>query len=352
MGGGSSYGDPLCPEAPQGATGQNPYPPGTGETPASRGECLLPDIDNPGNHKVPTEKVGTLVLRGEKKNRIGAAKRRARLAEAPTGDSTGGQPPLQGGQIQTQQGPSTSGVQSKGSRKSLWQDPSTSRPNPHEGSQPVQGPGKCQRSSGSKPENGQAKRPRRTGQLSYARAAQEGLQMAVICDVYPTVQVSKDNFVSIQRAIGGLVDGLPEEGFTPRLVDTYWAKGAAMMVCQDEKTRDWLGSEVPKMNAWEGSRLRMMGLEALPTYKRVMAWFPGTAEDTERLFHRLRRLNRGLDTSQWRVYERKEEPSGVRLVLSIDSQSVTVLEGLKWRPFSSIGQAVFSLLCAKPEGKK
>jgi len=42
------------------------------------------------------------------------------------------------------------------------------------------------------------------------------------------------------RAISGPVDGLPEEGFTPRLVDSYWTKGAAIMVCQDEETRDWL----------------------------------------------------------------------------------------------------------------
>jgi hypothetical protein len=56
----------------------------------------------------------------------------------------------------------------------------------------------------------------------------------------------------ISSASSGLVDGLPEEGFTHRLVDTYWAKLAAIVVCQDEETRDWLGSEVPKMNAWEG----------------------------------------------------------------------------------------------------
>ena len=176
--------------------------------------------------------------------------------------------------------------------------------------------------------------------------------MAIICDVYREVQVSNENFINIQRATGGLVDGLPEEGFTPRLLDTYWAKGAAIAVCQDEETRDWLGREVPKMNAWEGSRLGMVGLEALPTYKRVVAWFPGPAEDTERLFARLRRLNRGLETNQWRVYERKEEPRGVRLVLSIDSQSADTLERLKWRPFSGTGQAVFSLLGAKPEGKQ
>ena len=62
--------------------------------------------------------------------------------------------------------------------------------------------------------------------------------MAIICDGYLTVQVSKENFVSIQRAIGGLVDGLLEEGFTARLVDTYWAKGAIIVVGQDEETRD------------------------------------------------------------------------------------------------------------------
>ena len=57
--------------------------------------------------------------------------------------------------------------------------------------------------------------------------------MAINCDSYLKVQVCKDNFVSIQRAIGGLVDGLPEEWFTPRFVDTYSAKGATIAVCQD-----------------------------------------------------------------------------------------------------------------------
>jgi hypothetical protein len=176
--------------------------------------------------------------------------------------------------------------------------------------------------------------------------------MVIICDGYPKVQVTKDDFEKIQRAIGGLVDGFPEEGFTPKLVDTYWAKGAAIVVCLNEERKDLLGREVSKMNVGEGSKLRIVGLEALPTYKRVVAWFLGPGEDTERLFQRLRRLNRGLDTSQWRVYERKEEPKGVCVVLSIDSQSVTTLEGLKWSPFSGVGQAVLSLLGVKPAGKK
>jgi len=124
------------------------------------------------------------------------------------------------------------------------------------------------------------------------------------------------------------------------------------MVCQDEVTKYWLASQASTMVAWEGSGLKVVGLDALPTYKRVVAWFQGPVEGMEWLLSRLCRLNWGLDTGNWRVYERKEEPNGVRLVLSIDTASVTVLEGLHWRPFSGVGQAVFSLLSTKPEGKK
>jgi hypothetical protein len=31
---------------------------------------------------------------------------------------------------------------------------------------------------------------------------------------------------------------------------------------------------------------------------------------------------------------------------------VTALEGMGWRPFCGLGQAIFSLLGVKPEGKK
>ena len=57
--------------------------------------------------------------------------------------------------------------------------------------------------------------------------------MVVVCENYPDSQISKENFTHIQWAISQLVDELPEEGFTLRLVDSYWAKGAAIMVCHD-----------------------------------------------------------------------------------------------------------------------
>jgi hypothetical protein len=70
----------------------------------------------------------------------------------------------------------------------------------------------------------------------------------------------------------------------------------------------------------------MVGLDALPTYKRVVAWFSGPVEDSERYFQCLHRLNQGLDTRHWKVYERREKPNGGRLVFSTDTTFVTALE--------------------------
>jgi hypothetical protein len=176
--------------------------------------------------------------------------------------------------------------------------------------------------------------------------------VAIVCEDYPGTQIPRERFGEVQRAVGRLVDGLPEEGFTPQLLDTYWSKGAAIMVCQERETCDWFAASVPTLTAWEGSRFKVVEMDALPVFKRVTAWFPGPPEDTETLFQRLRRLNRGLEPRQWRVYERKEEPNGVRLVLSIDQGSVAALEERGWKAFSGMGRAVFSLLGAKPEGKK
>jgi hypothetical protein len=63
------------------------------------------------------------------------------------------------------------------------------------------------------------------------------------------------------------VGAFPEEGLILKLIGTYWAKGAAIVVCQDKETQDWLRSNVPVMKAWEGCRL-----EFLPPTRE---WQPG-----------------------------------------------------------------------------
>jgi len=75
--------------------------------------------------------------------------------------------------------------------------------------------------------------------------------MDIICNGYPEVQVSKVKFVDIQREIGGLMNGLLEEGFTHMLINNYWARGVATVVRQDEETCNWLSGNVQNLRAWE-----------------------------------------------------------------------------------------------------
>jgi hypothetical protein len=109
------------------------------------------------------------------------------------------------------------------------------------------------------------------------------------------------------------------------------------MVCQDQDKCDWFARSALTLTAWEGSRFKLVEMDALPVCKRVTDWFLGPPEDTETLFQHLRRLNQGLEPKQWRVYECKEEPNGVCLVLSIDQSSVAALEEREWKAFSGMG---------------
>jgi hypothetical protein len=113
------------------------------------------------------------------------------------------------------------------------------------------------------------------------------------------------------------------------------------MVCSltEDYTKDSKGGssqgksssiKIPNMKARKGSRLKMVGLNALPSRKRVVVWCLDPVEDTEHYFQQLHRLNQGLNTGHWRVYERREEPNGTHYVLSIDLPSVAAVGKMGW----------------------
>ena len=94
------------------AAGQNPVKQRAGETPLIGEEKMSSSSQILENLGGLTEKVGNLGLQLIRKNCCGAAKkwaRKAKLAEAPTGNSGGGQPPSDlGDQLQTLQKPGIS----------------------------------------------------------------------------------------------------------------------------------------------------------------------------------------------------------------------------------------------------
>jgi hypothetical protein len=118
--------------------------------------------------------------------------------------------------------------------------------------------------------------------------------LVIVSEDYPGTQIPGEKFVDVQRAVGRLADELTEEGFTPQLLDTYWSKGAAIMMCQDQDTCDRFARLAPTLMAWEGSKFKVVEMDALPVFKRVTAWFSGPPDDTETLFRRLSSAEPGL----------------------------------------------------------
>jgi hypothetical protein len=188
----SRQGQLLCLEAPQGTTEQNPRTQGASETPVTWEEHLSPSSLSSENLEGLTEKVGTLGLQSLR-NSCGAAKKRAkaRLAEAPIGNSGSGQPQAsRASQPQNLQKPGTSEAQRKTKERTKHESSSTERES-SERKGHLKGPGKWQRSSGGTPKGGQAKRPKQVGQLSYTRVTGEGIRMAIVGEGYLGTQISR-----------------------------------------------------------------------------------------------------------------------------------------------------------------
>jgi hypothetical protein len=105
-----------CTEPPEGANGQDSDTPKTGGTPLIEEEHPS-QPQTTGHLEGLTEKVGSLSQQQSKKNRCGAARKRARRTkrpEAPTGATAEGQLQTSSGEPRILQGPSTSAAKGEG----------------------------------------------------------------------------------------------------------------------------------------------------------------------------------------------------------------------------------------------
>ncbi|XP_068085539.1 uncharacterized protein [Anabrus simplex] len=199
--------------------------------------------------------------------------------------------------------------------------------------------------SGATPEEDRQTRKRPT--VEYARIAKAGIRMAIVPVGYPDQQLSEKQVEAVEEAITNLIDELPEQGpIKPQFLDCYLSRGAAVIIAENNETVAWLSSLVTGIQPWEGARLTIVGMDKLLSYKRVMVWIPGQPKDNNVLLGRMARQNHGLNPASWRVYDRKEEKRGVRLVVSMDSREVEKVVGKKI--FCGVHVATFTLV----EGKR
>lgn len=201
---------------------------------------------------------------------------------------------------------------------------------------------KKKRDSGTTPEDVRAKRQK----PSYAKVSVPGTRVALVPENYPTEKFGgEEDLVFVRALFTKAIYSIPEsDGFMPRFKDNYLSRGAVVIVCGNDASMGWVYHITPSLSEKEERKFKAVSLDDLLEYKKVIAWIPGLTDDNDAIFKMLERHNPGLKTNGWRVFERKVEGrKGVRLVLTMDTGSISALEKLGMRPAIGLGEATFTV---------
>lgn len=267
--------------------------------------------------------VGTLQLQGSppRRKRSGAEKRRRRRArEALSSGET--------------QGSRSTGTTSDGGAK--------------RGEAPPTGGAKRGRSETSTPSSSNAEAKRKKHQLkpsTFSQAVSSTLRVAIAGNDFPETRLDEAQLNRIQSSLERAIDSLPIGGPIPRFEEfKLTEQGLIIVHCSDESSKEWLKVTIGTITPWEGSELQLLENELIPRLKKITAWIPGAPQDQEVVFKRLERQNPGLKPGLWKVHERKvvPKPSGVRLILGIDSGSYGALRSTNFRAYAGMVKVTFT----------
>lgn len=197
-------------------------------------------------------------------------------------------------------------------------------------------PAKRPRSAGTTPEtNPEAKRSKmndptsgkkETSSRSY-RQAITGKKMGVLPEGYPDNLLTTDQLNLIQEGIIGAILEQKEEDTKPNFHNATFRAGWLSLICGDDETAEWLKQFCATATPWEGAKLRAVEEKDLPRPRIAVGYFPNAGEDsTEKILGLVKGQNKGLDTTQWRVLNRKTLDAMTCITVSVDEPSANILE--------------------------
>lgn len=199
------------------------------------------------------------------------------------------------------------------------------------------------RSDASTPEQS-AKKPRREGAKSYVEAAGE-IRVGVIRPNHPENSLSAEQLLLLRLAILKAVDAITEEGLQVRFQGCSIRPGWLLVVCTDETSAAWLERMVNDLSPWQGMELRAVRGRDIPKPHVCTAYIPDD-EPGERLsgdvvLARLRRMNIGLLTQEWRILHQSDAGPGQTWTFAVDERSMDLLRRNGFRAYFGFGQITF-----------
>lgn len=210
--------------------------------------------------------------------------------------------------------------------------------------------------SDSSPQDQRAKKPRVTESTKPSfNVAVKGVRVGFIHPDFPVEAFTEEQLGVLQRSILTAVDKLPDDGPQVRFLGCSHRPGWLLITCADQVSATWLESTYKDLQLWEGARLKVVQGEDIPKPHIYVAYIPDEDQGrltSESVLLRLRKMNHGLNTREWKILHREESGPGQVWTFSVDDRSRLALDGLNNRPFFGFGQVQFRPKVKGERGKE
>ncbi|CAH1259537.1 unnamed protein product [Diabrotica balteata] len=153
---------------------------------------------------------------------------------------------------------------------------------------------------------------------------------------YPKERLRKFDVIVLKALLNTHIGFMEEKGITglaiQRLMDR---KGAAIVVCRNRYSKEWLDSLIPQLKRRDGRDLRIADLKETVGGGggeiQAILWVPKHyINDKEYLTKTLAKENPGLETGHWVIKSRKNKKTGVQIYINQDD--VSCLKKLNMEP--------------------
>lgn len=178
---------------------------------------------------------------------------------------------------------------------------------------------------------------------SFAEVLKGPSQFQVAIKSEPLRQFSAEDRLDFIDAVGDKI--FEASDVLPHFESTTLKGDFIIVTANDQFSFDWLISKVPEINIWDGFCLIAFPADEIPKIKKALLWLPGrkTVSAAEALC-RLEKANPSLGCKNWRVFSKKVETYGCRLLIGLEEIWLEALTALEMKPYWSTVRAQVTLV--------
>lgn len=191
-----------------------------------------------------------------------------------------------------------------------------------------------------------AKRPR--GEIPHRSFTQvvAGTKMAIVKGGFPQDKLSTTEDIAIQKEIVKKTDSLPLDVALPCFSNSGLNKGAYIVQCDNDYSVEWLKSNFHNnVDLIKGTQLKVIKASELPKPVKVAFKHKDVhTVDPQVLLKRLNRFNPKLNTSCWRVLDKRLESQSARWIFEVDIESAEAIRDANYTVYAGLDLGIFKIL--------